>query len=134
MSEEDDRSSRGISRRSFLTGTGLSVAAAGILRTSEALAADAAAGKVQGPGEVALILRVNRVMHHVKVEPSATLADALRFTLGLTGTKVVCDRGIVQRLHGAPRRHAGVLVHDARGRRRRRARSPPSRGSPTARS
>jgi aerobic-type carbon monoxide dehydrogenase small subunit (CoxS/CutS family) len=93
MSEEDERPSRGISRRSFLTGTGISVAAAGILKTSEALAADAAAGKVQGPGEVALTLRVNRVLQHVKVEPSATLADTLRFTLGLTGTKVVCDRG-----------------------------------------
>jgi len=91
MSEEDP--SRGISRRSFLTGTGLSVAAAGILKTTEALAADAAAGKVQGPGEVAVTLKVNDVMHHVKVMPSTTLAEALRFQLALTGTKIVCDRG-----------------------------------------
>jgi xanthine dehydrogenase YagR molybdenum-binding subunit len=91
MSEEDRPS--GITRRSFLTGTSITVAAAGILKTSEALAADAAAGKVQGPGEVALTMKVNRVIHHLKVEPSTTLADALRFTLGLTGTKVVCDRG-----------------------------------------
>jgi xanthine dehydrogenase YagT iron-sulfur-binding subunit len=89
---EDDRPS-GITRRSFLTGTSLSVAAAGILKTSEALAADAAAGKAQGPGEIALTMKVNRVIHHLKAEPSTTLADALRFTLGLTGTKVVCDRG-----------------------------------------
>ncbi|MCU1277011.1 MAG: oxidoreductase [bacterium] len=92
MSEEDP-SSRGISRRSFLTGTGVSVAAAALLETSEALAADVAAAKVQGPGEVAVTLKVNSVMHQVKLEPSTTLADALRFTLGLTGTKVVCDRG-----------------------------------------
>ena len=91
MSEED--SPRGITRRSFLTGTGVSVAAAGLLKTSEALAADAAAAKPQGPGEVAITLKVNQVIHHLRVEPSTTLADALRFSLGLTGTKVVCDRG-----------------------------------------
>ncbi|HEX9104755.1 MAG TPA: molybdopterin cofactor-binding domain-containing protein, partial [Polyangia bacterium] len=104
MSEEDPP--RGISRRSFLTGTGLSVAAAGILKTSEALAADAAAGKVLGPGEVAVTLKVNRVAHQLAVAPSTTLADALRFGLGLTGTKVVCDRGSCSactvHLDGAP--------------------------------
>ena len=92
MSEEDPRP-RGITRRSFLTGTSLTVAAAGILKTSEALAADAAAARVQGPGEVGLTLKVNQVIHHLKVLPSTTLADALRFELALTGTKVVCDRG-----------------------------------------
>ncbi|HWE26796.1 MAG TPA: molybdopterin-dependent oxidoreductase [Polyangia bacterium] len=89
----EDQPSGGITRRSFLTGTGVSVAAAGILKTSEALAADAAAGKVQGPGEVVLTLKVNGVAHQLDVEPSTTLADALRFGLALTGTKVVCDRG-----------------------------------------
>ena len=91
MSEEDPP--RGISRRSFLTGTGLGVAAAGLLKTSEALAADAAAGTVQGPGPVPIRLKVNGAVHALEVEPSTTLADALRFSLGLTGTKVVCDRG-----------------------------------------
>jgi xanthine dehydrogenase YagR molybdenum-binding subunit len=119
MSEEDP-SSRGISRRSFLTGTGLSVAAAGILKTSEALAADAAAGNVQGPGEIAVTLKVNRVMHHLKVEPSTTLADALRVSLGLTGTKIVCDRGACSactvHLDGTPVASCMTLAVDVGGR------------------
>jgi len=93
MSEEDPSSRPGISRRSFLTGTGLSVAAAGLLKTSEALADAAAADKVEGPGEVAITMKVNEAIHHFKVMPGTTLADALRFDLGMTGTKVVCDRG-----------------------------------------
>ncbi|HEY2746679.1 MAG TPA: molybdopterin-dependent oxidoreductase [Polyangia bacterium] len=92
MSEEDPPRG-GITRRSFLTGTGVSVAAAGLFKASEALADAAAADAVQGPGEVALSLRVNDAIHHLKLLPSTTLADALRVQLGLTGTKVVCDRG-----------------------------------------
>src|SRR5262249_56411782 len=62
------------------------------LKTTEAIAAEANSA-VQGPGQVALTMKVNDVYRHLKVEPSTTLADALRFELGLTGTKVVCDRG-----------------------------------------
>ncbi len=92
---QDDQPKRGISRRGFLTGTGLTVAAAGLAKAGEALAADAKAGAaaVQGPGEVALTLKVNGVTQHLRVLPSTTLAEALRFQLGLTGTKIVCDRG-----------------------------------------
>jgi xanthine dehydrogenase YagR molybdenum-binding subunit len=93
MSEEDSSARGGISRRSFLTGTGLGIAATGLLKSSEALADAAAAGAVQGPGDVAVTMKVNEAIHHVKVLPSTTLADALRFQLALTGTKVVCDRG-----------------------------------------
>jgi xanthine dehydrogenase YagT iron-sulfur-binding subunit len=38
-------------------------------------------------------LRINGKDHQLSVEPRTTLADALRDTLHLTGTKVVCDRG-----------------------------------------
>src|ERR1044071_6185302 len=37
--------------------------------------------------------RGNGKEQKLKVEPRTTLAEALRFELGLTGTKVVCDRG-----------------------------------------
>ena len=46
-----------------------------------------------GPGLVPIVLHVNGVPHSLSVEPRNTLAEALRDTLGLTGTKVVCDRG-----------------------------------------
>ncbi len=93
MSEEDSSARGGITRRSFLTGTGLSVAAAGLLKTSEALADAASTDAVQGPGEVAITLKVNEALHPLKVLPSTTLAEALRYQMGLTGTKIVCDRG-----------------------------------------
>lgn len=102
----DEESPRGISRRGFLTGTGLSVVGAGILRTTEALAADARAGAVVGPGAVPLTLDVNGEARKLEVLPSTTLAEALRFDLGLTGTKIVCDRGSCSactvHLDGAP--------------------------------
>jgi aerobic-type carbon monoxide dehydrogenase small subunit (CoxS/CutS family) len=57
-------------------------------------ASAAAAGpRVVGPGRVPVTLRVNGTERKVDVEPRATLAETLRFELGLTGTKVVCDRG-----------------------------------------
>ena len=125
---EDDSSLRGITRRSFLTGTSVTVAAAGILKTSEALAADAAHGRVQGPGAVHVSLKINGAVHALEVEPSTTLADALRFGLGLTGTKVVCDRGSCSactvHLDGVP----VCVVPDARGR-CRRARGHDRRGA-----
>ena len=46
-----------------------------------------------GPDAVAVRLQVNGQAHAVSVEPRETLAVTLRDKLGLTGTKVVCDRG-----------------------------------------
>ena len=48
---------------------------------------------VMGPGLVPVKLSVNGREHTIKVEPRTTLAEALRFELDQTGTKVVCDRG-----------------------------------------
>jgi xanthine dehydrogenase YagT iron-sulfur-binding subunit len=42
---------------------------------------------------IELTLRINGVDHSVRVDPRATLLDALREYLGLTGTKKGCDRG-----------------------------------------
>jgi xanthine dehydrogenase YagT iron-sulfur-binding subunit len=43
--------------------------------------------------EVAVTLRVNGVDHQLRLDPRVTLLDALRDTLGLTGTKKGCDQG-----------------------------------------
>ena len=54
---------------------------------------DHVASVVMGPGPVSFNLQVNgaaRVMH---VEPRMTLAETLRGPLGLTGTKIACNRG-----------------------------------------
>jgi len=43
--------------------------------------------------EAAVTLRVNGVDHQLRLDPRVTLLDALRDTLGLTGTKKGCDQG-----------------------------------------
>jgi aerobic-type carbon monoxide dehydrogenase small subunit (CoxS/CutS family) len=48
---------------------------------------------VGGPGAVSLALTVNDITRTVRAEPRLTLAEALRGPLGLTGTKIACDRG-----------------------------------------
>jgi aerobic-type carbon monoxide dehydrogenase small subunit (CoxS/CutS family) len=87
----------GLSRRWFLKGAGVSAAAAALVDTRLAEAAEQAAAadkeKVFGPGPVGVTLNVNGADKKVTVEPCTTLAEALRTDLDLTGTKVVCDRG-----------------------------------------
>lgn len=80
-----------LTRRTFLVG---SAAAAGLAALPALAAPTPGAGPaVRGPGEVAIALRVNGFKRHLSVLPSATLAEALREGLGLTGTKIGCDRG-----------------------------------------
>jgi xanthine dehydrogenase YagT iron-sulfur-binding subunit len=46
-----------------------------------------------GPDELLLTLHVNGQPRRVRVDPATTLVEVLRDGLGLTGTKVGCDRG-----------------------------------------
>jgi aerobic-type carbon monoxide dehydrogenase small subunit (CoxS/CutS family) len=48
---------------------------------------------LEGPGTVPVHLRVNGRPYDLRLPPHATLLDTLRDTLGLTGTKKVCDMG-----------------------------------------
>lgn len=86
----------GISRRSFLKGTGAATAAvAGLAPGSpEALAQGKAADVVAiGPGAIKIELMVNGAPYTANVEPRVTLLDALRNYMDVTGCKRVCDRG-----------------------------------------
>jgi len=84
------------SRRGFLKGAGVT-AATSVLETANALAHDAKqalqADRVVGPDALPVKLRINGHEHSVVIEPRDTLAQTLRDNIGLTGTKVVCDRG-----------------------------------------
>ena len=42
---------------------------------------------------VAIVLHLNGTARDLRVEPQMTLAEALRDALGLTGTKIACNRG-----------------------------------------
>jgi xanthine dehydrogenase YagT iron-sulfur-binding subunit len=84
----------GLGRRSFLRGAGFTAAGTAVLDQVELIAKESANHSVSvGPGRVPLILNVNGKDYRLAAEPRTTLAEALRFDLGLTGTKVVCDRG-----------------------------------------
>ena len=84
------------SRRGFLKGAGVT-AATTVMETANALAHDAKdalhSDRVLGPEALPLKLRINGREHPVVIEPRDTLAVTLRDNLGLTGTKIVCDRG-----------------------------------------
>jgi len=101
MSERCDRSrqepARGLTRRGFLKGAGVTAAGAAIAESGLAelarAQAEQAVAAVLGPGPTMVTLRINGAEHKVQIEPRTTLAEALRVNLDLTGTKIVCDRG-----------------------------------------
>lgn len=89
------------SRRTFLRGSALTTAAAG-LTSGAAIDHNASASDAPfpaegiatlGPGPVSEVLNVNGIERTIEVEPRMTLAEALRGPLALTGTKIACDRG-----------------------------------------
>jgi aerobic-type carbon monoxide dehydrogenase small subunit (CoxS/CutS family) len=90
--------SGGVTRRGFLKGVGVAAATGGAAGVGAiALVARAeeetAPANVRGPGPVPFELNVNGKVHKLRMEPRATLLDALREGIGLTGPKEVCDGG-----------------------------------------
>ena len=85
-----------VSRRGFLKGAGIT-AATTVIESAKAFgreATDALHGvQTVGPDALPIQLHINGREYTVAVEPRYTLAQTLRDNLGLTGTKVVCDRG-----------------------------------------
>ena len=88
----DDRGK--FTRRRFLEGAGLGAATTVAIDCKPPEVAEGA-GDVEalGPKAVPVVLRVNGADKKLSVEPRQTLAEVLRTELGMTGTKVVCDRG-----------------------------------------
>ena len=82
-----------VGRRTFLLGSGIGATAVAALDACKGPQAPLAGGKVVGPAKVEVVLKVNGAERKVALEPRTTLADALRIDLGMTGTKIGCDRG-----------------------------------------
>ncbi len=79
-----------LSRRGFLSTVGVGAVAA----VSLGNAADAPAQEIQTVGEnMTITLTVNGFKRKVVVEPRWSLLYVVRDVLGLTGTKIGCDRG-----------------------------------------
>jgi xanthine dehydrogenase YagT iron-sulfur-binding subunit len=84
---------RTFSRRRFLIGTALPVAAVGMGLTAPAAVEAQTPPALVGPAPVDVKLQVNGRTFPLKIEPRVTLLDALRERLGLTGSKKGCDQG-----------------------------------------
>ena len=111
----------GVSRRDFLKGViaaGVVASSAGyLLRTTLRGQDNVLAGGV----ERLITLTVNGRERRVDVMPQETLAMTLRYKLGLTGTKLGCDRAecgaCTVLLDDVPRYSCSVLTHMARKKR-----------------
>jgi xanthine dehydrogenase YagT iron-sulfur-binding subunit len=87
-----------LSRRDFLEGTGAALVVAGTtpaIASAEGRAATATTPAQQAPPvpTTAITLTVNGTRRSVQVEDRWTLNELLRDHLGLTGSKIGCDRG-----------------------------------------
>jgi aerobic-type carbon monoxide dehydrogenase small subunit (CoxS/CutS family) len=93
----ETKKGKGVSRRDFLKGlgggaVGTAVISSGLLNVDSAQAyVPEASGAT--PTKSLVNLKVNRKTYRVEVEHRSTLAEVLRDDLGLTGTKIGCDRG-----------------------------------------
>ncbi|HUU36309.1 MAG TPA: (2Fe-2S)-binding protein [Vicinamibacterales bacterium] len=109
----------GVSRRNFIRGVisgGVAVSSAAYLfRNGVPLAGQAARS---GGVERLLTLTVNGQTRRVDVAPQETLATTLRYKLGLTGTKLGCDRAecgaCTVLVDDVPRYACSVLTHSVR--------------------
>ncbi len=92
LSDDEAMGRAGMSRRDFIKGiiaTGASISAMGYVFGGCAGDMSSAPGAV----ERLISLNVNGRVRRVDVLPQETLAMTLRYKLGLTGTKLGCDRG-----------------------------------------
>ena len=110
-----------VSRRNFIKGviaSGAAVSSAGYLWRSSALSGQ----QPSAPGSVErlITLNVNGQDRRVDVLKQETLATTLRYKLGLTGTKIGCDRAecgaCTVLVDDVPRYSCSTLTHTMRGR------------------
>lgn len=110
-----------LSRRNFIKGviaSGAAVSAAGYLfRQSGSVGAQTA---LPGAVERLVSLQVNGATRRVDVLKQETLAMTLRYKLGLTGTKLGCDRAecgaCTVLIDGVPHYACSILTQSVRGR------------------
>ncbi len=115
----EDRSN--VSRRNFIKGV---IAAGAAVSSASYLFRTNALGQAQAPGapgsvERLVTLTVNGQERRVDVMKQETLAQTLRYKLGLTGTKIGCDRAecgaCTVLVDDVPRYSCSVLTHTVRG-------------------
>ena len=118
----EETSQQGVSRRNFIKGA---IAASAAVSSSNylfrsnggtVLAQTPAAGAV----ERLITVNINGRSRRIDVPPMETLATTLRYKLGLTGTKIGCDRAecgaCTVLVDGEPHYGCSLLTHSVRGR------------------
>ena len=115
-----DETPQSVSRRNFIKGViaagAVASSSAYLFRTTTLHGQPTAAGAV----ERLITLTVNGQDRRIDVMPQDTLAMTLRYKLGLTGTKLGCDRAecgaCTVLVDDVPRYSCSVLAHTVRGR------------------
>jgi len=117
--QETQATPSGVSRRNFIKGVvagGVAVSSAAYLFRAGPLLSGQAART--GGVERLITLTVNGNQRRVDVAPQETLATTLRYKLGLTGTKIGCDRAecgaCTVLVDDVPRYSCSVLTHSIR--------------------
>ncbi|MEE2963896.1 MAG: (2Fe-2S)-binding protein [Acidobacteriota bacterium] len=118
----EETAQQGVSRRGFIKGA---IAASAAVSSSNylfranggtLLAQSAAAGAV----ERLISVNVNGRSRRIQVPPMETLSTTLRYTMGLTGTKIGCDRAecgaCTVLVDGVSHYACSTLTHTVRGR------------------
>jgi len=112
----------GVSRRSFIKGA---IAASAAVSSSNYLfrsngGALLAQSPAAGAVERLITLNINGRSRRLEVPPMETLGFTLRYKLGLTGTKIGCDRAecgaCTVLVDGVPHYSCSLLTHSVRGR------------------
>src|SRR4051794_5145351 len=117
----DAESSKNFTRRNFIKGV---IAAGAAVSSASYLFRTNALGQAQGAGapgsvERLVTLTVNGQERRVDVMKQETLAQTLRYKLGLTGTKIGCDRAecgaCTVLVDDVPHYSRSILTHTVRG-------------------
>src|SRR5215470_10979609 len=109
---------KGLSRRDVIKGV---IAAGAVSSAGYLFRASAVHAQISAPGSVErlITLTVNGQQRRVDVMKQETLATTLRYKLGLTGTKLGCDRSecgaCTVLIDDVPHYSCSILTHTARG-------------------
>jgi xanthine dehydrogenase YagT iron-sulfur-binding subunit len=119
MRDDNDNDKKpGVSRRTFLKASGISLSVPVVLG-HQVIKVHGADVKVFGPGKAPVSLTINGKSFTSELEPRVTLLDALRNSFDLTGAKRVCDRGTCGActvlMDGKPVYACSVLAIEAQG-------------------
>src|SRR5215469_9368956 len=118
MEDFPESTSKQLSRRDVIKGV---IAAGSVSSAGYLFRASAVHAQTSAPGSVErlITLNVNGLERRVDVMKQETLATTLRYKLGLTGTKLGCDRSACGActvlIDDVPHYSCSILTHTARG-------------------